>query len=190
MSASFQLLPNDGVAVVPMALPYEGDFDFKSLRSGFLNHLGKQGRRSSSVGGGAHKKPRHPRDLVDHVCLNWRRTAEALPYKWEFTEPDGREIAVAVGGRVLSTDSVINLALARAGVGLTIVYEDMVREDLANGVLTPVLKEFLTPFPGYYLFYSQRRHVSPALRGFIEHIRALRQSPRRRKHAVISRETS
>ena len=138
----------------------------------------------------AHKKPRHPRDLVDHVCLNWRRTAEALPYKWEFTEPGGKEIAVAVGGRVLSTDSVINLALARAGVGLTIVYEDMVREDVANGMLVPVLKEFLTPFPGYYLFYSQRHHTSPALRGFIEHIRALRQSPRRRKHAAIPKETS
>ena len=51
-NASFPLLPNDGVAVVPMALPYETDFDFKSLRFGFLNHLGKQGRRGSSAGGG------------------------------------------------------------------------------------------------------------------------------------------
>ena len=128
----------------------------------------------------AHKKPRHPRELVDHVCLNWRRTAEAFPYKWEFTEPGGREIAVAVGWRVLSTDSIINIALARAGLGLTIVYEDQVHEDVAKGVLVPVLKEFLVPFPGYYLFYSQRRHTSPALRAFIEHIRATRLSPRRR----------
>lgn len=117
-----------------------------------------------------HRKPRHPRDLVAHECLNWRRTAESLPYKWEFTEPEGREIAVAVTGRVVSTDSTITIALARAGLGLTIVYEDMVRDDVTRGTLVPVLKEFCAPFPGYYLFYPQRRNATAALRALIEHL--------------------
>ena len=126
-------------------------------------------------------KPRHPRDLVEHECLNWRPTPEAPPYKWEFTEPeprgnadDGREIVVAARGRVVSTDSAVNIRLARDGLGLTIVYEDQVRDEVARGELVPVLEEFCEPFPGYYLFYPQRRHASPALRALIEHLRAAR----------------
>lgn len=51
-SASFPLLPKNGVAVVPMALPYEGEFDFKNLRPGYANQLGKGPRRGSAAGGG------------------------------------------------------------------------------------------------------------------------------------------
>src|SRR5215207_8018546 len=38
-----------------------------------------------------HPKPRHPRDLVEHDCINWHPTAAAAPYRWEFTErgPNG-----------------------------------------------------------------------------------------------------
>src|ERR687883_853245 len=56
-----------------------------------------------------HPRPKHPRDLVEHECLNWHPTPEAPPYRWEFTEPgpDGsphgrRELAVAAPGRVLT----------------------------------------------------------------------------------------
>lgn len=123
-------------------------------------------------------KPRHPRDLIEHECLNWHAAAQDRPYRWEFTEPGpdgGREIAVPVSGRVLSTDSAIRISLARAGLGLTIVYEDEVREDLARGTLVPVLEEFCRPFPGYYLYYPQRRHATRALRALVDHLRRARR---------------
>ena len=44
-----------------------------------------------------HKKPKHPRELVEHDCLNWHPTAETPPYRWEFTE-NGRVFAVAGAG--------------------------------------------------------------------------------------------
>jgi DNA-binding transcriptional LysR family regulator len=127
-------------------------------------------------------KPRHPRDLVEHDCLNWHATAQMLPYRWEFTE-DGRDIAVAVPSRVISTDSAIRIRLVRAGLGLTIVYEDEVREYLVRGELVAVLEEFCKPFPGYYLYYPQRRHASPALRALVDHLRRARPrggGPRKR----------
>ena len=131
-------------------------------------------------------RPRHPRDLVDHECLQWHPVASAPPYRWEFTEPAGeaaagREIAVAGPGRVLSTDPAVNIRLARDGFGLTIVYEDQVRDEVGRGELVPVLEEFCEPFPGYYLYYPQRRHASPALRALIDHLRRLRQPPSGRK---------
>jgi DNA-binding transcriptional LysR family regulator len=133
--------------------------------------------------------PRHPRDLVEHECLNWHPVPEAPPYRWEFTEA-GREVVVAAPGRVLSTDSAVNIRLARDGLGLTIVYEDQVRDEIARGELVPVLQEFCEPFAGYYLYYPQRRHASPVLRALIEHLRRRREGAPSRASAGRERSST
>jgi CubicO group peptidase (beta-lactamase class C family) len=51
-SASFPLLPKDGVAVVPMAYPYEPAWDGDNLRLYTQNQLGKEFRRGGSAGAG------------------------------------------------------------------------------------------------------------------------------------------
>jgi DNA-binding transcriptional LysR family regulator len=134
-----------------------------------------------------HPLPKHPRELVEHECLAWHPTPEAPPYRWEFTEPGpeggpqgGREFSVAVPARVLTTDPEMNARLARAGAGVTMVREDRVRDAISAGELVPVLEEFCTPFPGYYLYYPQRRHASPALRALVEYLRRKRPKPRQR----------
>jgi DNA-binding transcriptional LysR family regulator len=121
-----------------------------------------------------HPAPKHPRDLADHECIGWHPTPEAPPYRWEFTE-DGRDFSVTVPARVITTDPSINIRLALAGGGMTMVREDRVRDDLDRGALVAVLDEFCTPFPGYYLYYPQRRHASPALRALIEYLRRARR---------------
>jgi len=124
-----------------------------------------------------HRKPKHPRDLVEHECINWHPTPDAPPYRWEFT--DGRrEISVAVPTRVLTTDPGLIVRLARTGVGLAMLYEHQARDALARGEVVEVLREFSTPFPGFYLYYPQRRHASPALRAFIDFLRASRSGKR------------
>jgi DNA-binding transcriptional LysR family regulator len=133
-----------------------------------------------------HKKPRHPRELVGHDCLNWHPAPGTPAYRWEFTER-GQDVVVAVPTRVLSTDSAVNVGLALAGLGLTIVYDYQVREELARGELVPVLEEFCEPFGGYYLFYPQRRHASPALRALIDHLRAARAPGRRARRRTTAR---
>ena len=121
-----------------------------------------------------HPKPKHPRDLAEHDCINWHPTAEAPPYRWEFTE-NGRDFSVAVPARVLTTDPELNLRLARAGAGLTLASEDRVRDAVARGELVAVLEKFSTPFPGFYLYYPQRRHASPALRALVDYLRRVRR---------------
>ena len=49
------------------------------------------------------------------------------------------------------------------------------RADIESGALVAVLDEFSTPFPGYYLYYPQRRHASPALRALTEYLRRERR---------------
>lgn len=124
--------------------------------------------------------PKHPRELVEHDCLNWHPTAGTVPYRWEFTE-NGRDFSVAVPARVLSTGAALNRRLAIAGLGVTMSYEGHVREALDRGELVRVLEKFCEPFPGYYLYYPQRRQASRTLRALIDHLRAWRQKGRSRK---------
>jgi DNA-binding transcriptional LysR family regulator len=125
------------------------------------------------------KPPRHPRELVEHDCINWHPTASAPPYRWEFTE-NGRDFSVDVRARVLTNDPSLNVRLARAGAGLTLGDQNRVRDGVASGELVAVLEEFSTPFPGFYLYYPQRRHASPALRALVAHLRPAKQKRRAR----------
>ena len=124
--------------------------------------------------------PKHPRELVEHDCLNWHPTPATPPYRWEFVE-NGRNFAVAVPARVLSTHSALNRRLAIAGLGVTMAFEAHVRDALASGQLVRVLEKFCEPFPGYYLYYPQRRHASRALRALIDHIRRWRADGQRKR---------
>ena len=122
-------------------------------------------------------KPTHPRDLAEHTCINWHPTAGSPPYRWEFTNPEtGRDFAVAVPARVLTTDPALNVRLAIAGAGLTLADESRSREPIARGELVAVLEQFSTPFPGFYLYYPQRRLASPSLRAFVDFLRAARRA--------------
>jgi DNA-binding transcriptional LysR family regulator len=123
-----------------------------------------------------HRKPKHPRDLVEHDCINWHPTAEAPPYSWEFTE-NKREFSVDVRARVLTNDPALNVRLARAGAGLTLS-DERVRSEVARGELVSVLEEFSTPFPGFYLYYPERRHASAALRALVDYLKRIRRDSR------------
>jgi DNA-binding transcriptional LysR family regulator len=140
-----------------------------------------------------HPKPTHPRDLSQHECINWHAGADARPYRWEFTE-QGRDFSLDVSARVLTTDPAINIRLACEGTGLTLAREDRMRDELARGALVLVLGEFSTPFPGYYLYYPQRRHASPALRALVDYVRGTRRKDlkgtKRRRSRGSRKETS
>ena len=94
-----------------------------------------------------HPKPKLPRDLVDHECINWHRTPDAPLYRWEFTE-NARDFSVAVPMRVLTTDPALLVRLACAGVGLAMVYEGQVHDEISRGDLVRVLNAFSTPSRG------------------------------------------
>jgi DNA-binding transcriptional LysR family regulator len=117
-----------------------------------------------------HPAPKHPRELTRHTCINWRPASGGHPYRWEFTE-DGRDFSVSIDARVVTTDPVLNLRLAVAGVGLTMTWETWVREYVERGELVVVLEQYCPPFPGFYLYYPRRRHAPPALRALIDYVR-------------------
>jgi len=124
--------------------------------------------------------PKHPRDLTGHDCLNWHPTVESPAYKWEFSE-NGRDFSVTVPARVLSTHAVLNRRFAIAGLGLTLAFRVNVQDAIDRGELVSVLDKFCVPFPGYYLYYPQRRQASRALRAFIDHLQRWRRVSRSKR---------
>lgn len=117
--------------------------------------------------------PDHPRDLSSHVCINWRSGPDSPPYRWEFTEED-RDFSVSVSSRIVTTDALLNLRLCLAGVGLTMTWAHWVEPHVEAGRLIGVLDDYSEAFPGFFLYFSQRRHRSAALQALLDFVREAR----------------
>ena len=118
----------------------------------------------------AHSAPRHPRELIRHRCIGWRPSPDVAPYRWEFEEA-GIPFDVAVEPHITTNDLRIMLRLALAGGGITFATYETFRPFIEKGQLVSLLDDFLPPFPGFYLYFPQRRNMAPKLRALIEHVR-------------------
>jgi len=121
-----------------------------------------------------HGAPAHPRDLPKHHCIGWRPNPQVAPYRWEFTE-SGRDFAVDVNPRVTTNDMRVMIRLACAGAGLTFGMEETFRPYIARAELVPLLEAFCPPFPGFYLYYPNRRNLPLKLRVLVDYLRKRRR---------------
>ena len=120
-----------------------------------------------------HGTPAHPRELVHHRCIGWRRAPNVAPYRWEFEE-NGVPFDVAVEPQITTNDLRFMLRSALCGAGITFATEETFRPFVETGELVPLLQDFLPPFPGFFLYFPQRRNMPPKMRALIEHIRRWR----------------
>lgn len=112
--------------------------------------------------------PRQPSDLHEHDCINWRLQVDGRAYRWEF-EKKKKRVDVAVEGPLITNDSDVGVAGALNGLGILYAFDRArVDEHLAEGRLVPVLAEWSITRPGLFLYYSNRRHLPPALGVFID----------------------
>lgn len=115
-------------------------------------------------------RPKNPKDLTDHVCINLRLPTWGGLYTWEF-ERAGRSINVRVAGQFTCNDPALAVAAALRGRGLLCLPNDHLDPFLEDGRLVQVLERWCPPFPGYHLYYPSRRQVSPALRLLVDALR-------------------
>lgn len=121
----------------------------------------------------AHGTPAHPRELVRHRCIGWRPAPNVAPYRWEFEE-NGIPFDVAVEPQITTNDLRLMLRTALAGGGITFALEETFRPFVETGELVPLLDDFLPPFPGFFLYFPQRRNMAPKMQALIEHVRQWR----------------
>jgi DNA-binding transcriptional LysR family regulator len=114
--------------------------------------------------------PKVPQDLTGHKCINMRLPTYGGLYAWEF-EKGRRKMNVRVDGQLVfnSVRPILNAALA--GFGLAYLPEDIVQPHVSKGHLKRVLEDWCPPFPGYHLYYPNRRQNSPAFALLVDALR-------------------
>jgi len=117
-----------------------------------------------------HPRPKTPQDLTAHNCINVRLPTYGGLFPWEF-EKDGREIKVRVDGQLVFNNISLRLESALAGLGLAYLPEDQVSAPIKSKRLVRVLENWCDTFPGYHLYYPNRRHLSPPLSILVETLR-------------------
>ena len=131
-----------------------------------------------------HGRPKHPKDLLDHVGIRIRFGSGVMP-DWEF-EKAGHVVKVAPPGRLIVTHSGLARRAALDGVGFWPTFEDYVREAVESGELISVLDDWCAPFPGPFLYYPSRRQPPPALAAFLAFVAEWRKQERRRARETCS----
>lgn len=114
--------------------------------------------------------PRHPQDLVAHVCINMRHETAGGLYAWEF-EKDGQALRVRVDGQLTFNNSYAMIDAAVSGFGIAYVPESIVEPHIASGVLVQVLDDWSPSFDGYFLYYPSRRQNLPAFQIIVDALR-------------------
>jgi DNA-binding transcriptional LysR family regulator len=116
-----------------------------------------------------HGKPKTPRDLKGHRCINTRWPTDGSLYRWEF-ERGPEKLEAAVTGPLIVNEPEIGVQAAVDGIGLAYLFRYQMQAQLAAGKLVQVLKDWSPPFPGFYLYYPSRRQMPPALRAFVDFV--------------------
>lgn len=114
--------------------------------------------------------PQHPKDLVDHTCINIRQISAGGLYSWEFEKGD-QKLRVRVDGQLTFNGSYEMVDAAVLGYGIAYVPEDIVIEQVRSGALRIVLNEWSQPFSGYYIYFPSRRQSLPAFRVIVDALR-------------------
>jgi DNA-binding transcriptional LysR family regulator len=117
-----------------------------------------------------HGTPRHPRDLVNHRCINYRMVASGAIYAWEF-EQNGLAFEVRVPGPLTFNEPQLMLDAALDGLGIAYLLESDVAAHVGSGGLVTLLAEWTAPFPGFYLYYPSRLQMRPVFGAFLDVLR-------------------
>jgi len=113
-----------------------------------------------------HGEPKTPQDLGDFICIvdtNLMRRAN-----WCFLDDDGQEFSVAVRGNIEVNSPEVARRAALAGLGITLVPEFSIEQELESGALVSMLEDRIPSGGGIYAVYPHRRHVPGKVRVFVD----------------------
>lgn len=117
-------------------------------------------------------EPGTPDELGRHRCIGHRVPSGKL-YRWEF-ERAGQALTIETSGPVTLDDEELMVEAAIEGIGIAYVASPAAEAALAAGRLRRILPAW-TPAPERIaIYYPGHRAVPPALRAFLETVKATR----------------
>lgn len=110
--------------------------------------------------------PKHPRDLVDHICLTFHATGST----WSFLSPGG-PIDVEVRSAFSANDTQILHDLALRGRGVAMVANYVAEESIRSGKLIELLPDFPVAELWLKALIPQTQARKPTVRALMEWLR-------------------
>ncbi|THK38429.1 LysR family transcriptional regulator [Ensifer sp. MPMI2T] len=117
-----------------------------------------------------HGVPQHPRDLLEHAAIR-HRFQSGVALTWEFGEGDAA-LTIAPPAVVLANAIDLEVGAAVDGLGVIRTFEEFLAPEIEAGRLVSILDEWVTSFPGPFLYYASRRHMPAPLRAFVDFLKA------------------
>lgn len=115
--------------------------------------------------------PLTPEELRQHDCLSFAYPAgddwQSVEKQWRLSGPDG-DIMVDVKGPMLINSSAGLHQAARTGMGIVMLPDALVEQDLRDGKLVVVMPDYQPPNRPMHLLYAPDRYRLPKLRRFVE----------------------
>lgn len=113
-----------------------------------------------------HGEPASMADLRKHVAVGYAGSIGRSP-NWTFLQKKDL-LSISMKEHVTVDDTDAYVAAGVAGLGLIRAASYMVREPLSDGRLKRILSGLETPTEPISALYPQSRHLSPAVRAFID----------------------
>ena len=111
-------------------------------------------------------RPRDPEELKEHVTLSI--SEDEARQRWELQDGSGDVRRIDLKPRLSGFDFPMLMALAKQGIGITMLPETLCAEAIRNGELEVVLPEWRLPQGIAHLVFASRRGLLPAVRALID----------------------
>lgn len=113
-------------------------------------------------------RPRTPEDLRRHECLVHGDANASVV--WRFGKASGKATPVSVRGRFAANNSEAIASMARKGLGIALLADWLVNDDLRRGRLVPLLEGFTAPPAPVFALSPPGRFASTTVRALTEHL--------------------
>src|SRR5690606_20345469 len=111
-------------------------------------------------------RPATPEQLAEHVTLSI--SEDEARQRWELHGPDGEVRRIDLQPRITGFDFPMMQAMARDGIGITLLPETVCADAVRKGELEVVLPDWRLPQGTAHAVFASRRGMLPAVRVFID----------------------
>lgn len=110
----------------------------------------------------ANGTPQKPEDLARHNCFIY--TLSSRPFEWSFK--GSRQVKVK--GTIQANHGHLLLEPLREGLGIAMLPEFLLSQDLEKGSIVPILTRFPVDPLTLFVVYPPSRHSSPKIRALVD----------------------
>lgn len=115
-----------------------------------------------------HGIPEKPAELSQHLCITYANLPNL--FMWTFTDQQGNEESVAVTSKLQINNSALELAMCKAGHGITRLPRFTLDNELETGEVVELFTDYQRVNIDVYTIYPSRKHLSSKVRAFIDFV--------------------